>query len=103
MTIIGYCPICFNPIYNQNKLMYFHITSWIEVYVAIGCKPLGVEYYSIGDLSEEFRILEEQGFIVTHEDNEGILIKPLGLNIEKDNLHWFCLKNHLQDDERDSR
>ena len=101
MTIIGYCPTCFDPIYYQNKLMYFHIISWIDIYVATGCKPICIADYAKEDFSEEFRILEENGFIVTHEDQSGILIKPLGLNIEEDNLHWFCLKNHLQDDERE--
>jgi len=101
MTTIGYCPKCFDRIYHQNESTYFNLLSLISMYVGLGCKPIAIADYAIGDFSEEFRILEEQGFILTHEDKKGILIKPLGLQIEEDNLHWFCLKNHLQDDERE--
>lgn len=102
MIKIGFCPKCFDLIYKKNRNLYFHLISWIDIYVGLGCKPINISDHIKVDFSEEFKILEQLGYLVTHEDDQGILIKPLGLEIGEDGLHWFCLKNHLQDDEKEN-
>ena|SRR6185312_3112875 len=97
MIQIGFCHQCFDPIYEKDKGLYFLHIFFCENYVINDLRP-----FSISIWDKKAIQLESLGYLVSHETDEDMLIKPLGHEKESEKMHWFCLKNHLQDDEKEN-
>jgi hypothetical protein len=105
------CGKCHDELQEANPIL---VNLWIHIcraYLKTGLPYRGIDFFvdvatyrimpSSETLNDKLIQLEQMGYILTTEDDMGVLIKPLGLCVETVNPNgeekefaWFCPLDH---------
>ncbi len=101
MTEMYFCKTCYQDLIENNLELFNELLVITEIYLEnekpLKAKKIYFEQSCEMELSECYEMLENSGFIITHEDDQYFHLLPLWYKKRDDGTNFFCKKNHLQD------